>query len=75
MADVSVDEAVRTLRTLYEEVRMAHHPGWQINGLRADESNGWIAASAGKGNHGRCVLSVVLDSYRRFATLENEHGC
>ena len=41
----------------------------QINGLRADESNGWIAASAGKGNHGRCVLSVVLDSYRRFATL------
>lgn len=31
MADVSVDEAVRTLRTLYEEVRMAHHPGWQIN--------------------------------------------
>ena len=40
----------------------------QINKFRADESSGWIAASARKGNHIRCVLSVVIDSYRRNAT-------
>src|SRR5690606_21425256 len=41
----------------------------QINGLRADESSGLIAASAGTGNHARCVLSVIIDNYRRSATL------
>src|SRR5690606_18157596 len=41
----------------------------QIKELRADESSGLIAASAGKGNYARCVLSVIIDNYRRSATL------
>ena len=45
----------------------------QIKGLRADESSGWIAASGGKGNCLRCVLSVDIDNYRRNAT-SRRHG-
>ena len=37
----------------------------QINELRTDESSGWIAALASKGNHGCCVSSVVIDDYQR----------
>ncbi|HNO76043.1 MAG TPA: hypothetical protein PKG49_10655 [Nitrosomonas mobilis] len=47
-----------------------------INGLCSDESSGWIAASGGKGNGLRCVLSVDIDNYRRSARswgMENSH--
>ena len=45
----------------------------KIRGLRADESSGWIAALVGKSNKNRCILSVVIDTYRQNVTsLQHE---